>query len=200
MRKLLVITTALVLCLASQPGIAGESTLVQVNADTLASLRFPFSGSDAHRAYLGIPAGETLALKEVKADNLLIVVFNAFCTICQADAPFLNAMYQMVEEDLALKGRTKVVGIATGNTAAEVEDFRQKYQVPFPLVADTNYSLSKAMPENLRTPMLVAARTSAPEGIQIISTHFGAVDDPGQLLGQRLRSAMLGTGAHADIP
>lgn len=200
MRKILVITVLVALCSATPPGMADEGSGHQVNAEALATIRFPFTGSDTQRAYLGIPTGETLSLNEIKAENLLIVVFNAFCTICQADAPFLNAMYQMVEEDLALKGRTKVLGIATGNTAMEVEDFRQKYQVPFPLVSDPDFALSKAMPENLRTPMLVTTRANKSTGLQVIATHFGAVEDPGQLLGQRLRSAMLDTGSYSDKP
>jgi len=187
----------LLLCTAS--GLDALADSAALNPSALGTVGFRFGGNDEQRGYLGISPDAQLSLAEIKADRLIIVVFNVFCAICQSDAPVLNSVYDVIEGDTKLKGKTKLLGIATGNTDAEVEQFQQKYQVPFPLVADPDFDLERAIPENLRTPMIIIARNADGKALQVVKTHFGAVARVADLLAEPATSARI-DGAHVRSP
>lgn len=191
MRKALVLIIVSIICLSVVSASAGEAEKPVVNADVLAGLKLSFAGGADQRAYLGIPSEEALSLCRIKADRLIIVVLNSFCTICQSDAPVLNAVFRAIEENPSLKGLTKLIGIAAGNTLMEVEAFQREFNVAFPLVADPEYTLDRAIPENLRTPMLITAQIIEGKELRVLKTHLGEVKDIDALLEQPLKSAML---------
>jgi len=187
----------LMLCTASGVDvIAGSAGL---NPSALGTVGFRFGGNEEQRNYLGIASDAQLSLAEVKAERLIIVVFNVFCAICQSDAPVLNSVYDVIEGDTQLRGRTKLLGIATGNTEAELEQFQKKYQVPFPLVADPDFDLERAIPENLRTPMIIIARNTDGKALEVVRTHFGAVARVADLLAEPATSAKI-DGAYVRTP
>jgi len=159
----------------------------------LATLELPFTGDTSQRTYLGISAETKLALGRVNAERLIIIVFNSFCTICQADAPVFNMVYQIIEDDPRLKGRVKLVGIAAGNTEMEVADFREKHEVPFPLVADPKFLVDGAISFSLRIPLVIAARVSGASSLEVIKAHAGPLSEPEEILTvlQQVRSSKL---------
>jgi thiol-disulfide isomerase/thioredoxin len=162
-----------------------------VDGVALGDMQLSFNGNEQHRTYLGVASEATLSVSQIRADRLIIVVFNSYCTICQADAPLLNSVYQAVEEDPLLKGRVKIIGIGTGNTEAEVEHFRQSYNVPFPLFADLEFKLDRAVTDNLRAPMFVAVKNLVGKPLQVVQTHMGALKGVSDLLEEPLASAAM---------
>ena len=103
----------------------------------------------------------------------------------------MNMFYQMIEDDPALKGHTKMIGIAAGNTPMEVEDFCKTYEVPFPLVADPNFSVNRAITTNLRIPMVITARISKGRTLEVLKTHLGPAKSMEDLLEQPVRGTHL---------
>jgi peroxiredoxin len=91
-------------------------------------------------------------------------------------------MHQLVEKDSALKGKLKIIGVGTGNTPFEVEVFRNKFDVKFPLVSDENYTLEKAFSEKLRTPTFVVVKKDKSKGLKLIDLHVGSIEDVGKYL------------------
>ncbi len=170
MRRAAEITALMIICLAYNIAAADGPV---VDAVALAEVRLNLNCSQEHRAYLGLGAEASLTLSQIRANHLIIVIFNSFCTICQADAGKLNSMYQMVTEDPLLEGKVKMIGIGTGNTAVEVEQFQQNHKVPYPLFADPEFKLEKAIPENLRAPMFVAVKNSGAGPLEVLQTHMG---------------------------
>jgi len=179
----------LVICLNGTWGTSAMAGAPLVNATVLARMDLRFIGSDEQRVYLGIPQETRLSLAQIKADRLIIAILNTFCTICQEDAPLLNLLHQFIEADPSLQGRTKLVGIAPGNTDAEVVDFQKKHNVVFPIFADQAFSLGQAIPDNLRTPMFIIAANADGRTFEVIRTHVGAMGQAGDLLGHTSRSA-----------
>jgi len=170
---------------------AAESGKPAVDPVALGSMELTFAGNETQRTYLGISSHSAPSLSQVSAERLILVIFNSFCTICQAEARMLNVFYQMIEDDPALKGRTKMIGIAAGNTQMEVEDFCKTYEVPFPLVPDPNFSVNRAITSNLRIPMVITARITKGQSLEILKTHLGVAKSMEDLLEEPVRGTRL---------
>ncbi len=166
-----ILAMALAVCM----GLPAAAQSPAVNAIALGELQFPFDGNEQHREYLGIASQSTLSLSQVHAERLIVVIFNTFCTICQADATMLNMAYEVVDQDPILKGRVKMIGIAAGNTAMEVEQFRQSHNVPFPLFSDPDFKMDRAIPKDLRTPILLSVNNAQGEPLRVVKVHTGAL-------------------------
>lgn len=184
----------LAIALAVFIGTFAAAQSPSINAIALGELQFPLNGNEQHREYLGVASQSTLSLSQVHAERLIVVVFNTFCTICQADAAMLNMAFEVVEQDPILKGRIKLVGIAAGNTGMEVEQFRQNHQVPFPLFSDPDFKMDRAIPKDLRTPILLSVNNAPGQELRVVKVHTGAVKKVEDIFDDLLqRSAALDT-------
>lgn len=190
MAKIMLVALAISLALGVAAPVAALEPVV--NPVALGDFRLSLIGNEQHQVYLGIASQPTLSVSEIHADRLIIVIFNTFCTICQSDAEILNLAYGLVEQEPDLKGRIKIVGIAAGNTQTEVEQFRQSHRVPFPLFADPDFKVDQAVPQNLRTPMMVSVKNPGGEQLRVVKMHMGAVKSVEDVLDEGLkRSAAL---------
>lgn len=160
-----------------------------VDSIALGNMQLPLNGNQQHRAYLGVVSEARVIVSQIRADHLIIAIFNSFCTICQTDAPILNSIYEMVAEDPLLKGKVKMIGIGAGNTELEVEQFQQTHRVPYPLFADPDFKLDKAITENLRAPMFVAVKNTGGAPLEVVRTHTGPLKSVGDLLKEALAQA-----------
>lgn len=93
-------------------------------------------------AYLGLSGGSLFTrssanVNDVKAELLLVEFLNKYCGVCQKEAPEFNRFFQEIEKDQKLKGRVKILGVAIGNSAREVENFKKEHAIPFPIFPDT---------------------------------------------------------------
>lgn len=120
----------------------------------LPGLRLPTPANADHLNYLGLPPGETFALADIRTKILLIEVFNFYCPHCQQEAPVVNRLYQLIENDPQLSGQIKIIGLGIGNTPYEVSTFRQRFAIPFPLFADRSRVLSRHL-EVRQTPTFI---------------------------------------------
>jgi peroxiredoxin len=126
------------------------------------------------RAYLGLSEGTTFTLKQVKADLVVVEILSVYCPICQKQASIYNKLFNLIENDPATKGRIKLIGIAAGNGNLEVKDFRDKRDVPFPILPDRYFEMHRAIGGS-RTPFTIYVRqdSSGHAGV-VIRTHLGA--------------------------
>ncbi|MCJ2164528.1 MULTISPECIES: TlpA disulfide reductase family protein [unclassified Pseudodesulfovibrio] len=162
--KKMMLTLAACLLLATAPAMA---------ADQFPDLVLKGQISPEHRAYLAAPEGE-FSVADIRADFLLVEVFSMYCPICQREAPAVNRMF--VEATASDKGeRIRFIGIGVGNTPFEVEFYRKKYGVEFPIFEDPDYVVHKALGE-IGTPAyyLVDLREGQRE---ILFFHEGEIPD-----------------------
>jgi peroxiredoxin len=133
------------------------------------------------RTYLGLTKGTTFTLKQVKADLVLVEILNVYCPICQLQASAYNKLFNLIENDPETKGRIKLIGIAAGNGNLEVKDFRDKRNVPFPILPDQYFEMHRAIGGS-RTPFTIYVRQdpSGHAGV-VLGTHLGSNQNHKQL-------------------
>jgi len=195
MKNVMVVASIMIICTFSAFAIAADSGKPVIDAVALGNIGLSFVDNVNQRTYLGLSTHSAPSLGQVAAERVILIIFNSFCTICQADARVMNAFYQMIEDDPDLKGRTKMIGIGAGNTPMEVEEFRKTYEVPFPLIPDPNFAVNTAVKSNLRIPMVVTAKIRKGRTLEVLNTHLGEAKSMDDLLGIPVRSSRLGPEA-----
>ena len=188
MRRLLILVL-FVFCLA--PGLARASGQGQdPHLTAIADMELAGPVGKPAAAYLGLAAGEGgFKLSQVKADFLLVEVFSMYCPYCQAEAKNVNALYGLLQKSKAA-GKVRMLGIGAGNTPFEVDFFRDKYQVPFPLFPDQEFICHKAL-NGPGTPYFMLLKADGAGGFTVVHSHLGPFGDPGKFLDTLLAKAGL---------
>lgn len=140
--------------------------------DTLPDIAIPVPYHATDKAYLGIAQGAFFKVPQIKAAVVIIEIFSMYCPYCQREAPEVNRLYTLIENNPALKGKIKLIGLGTGNTKFEVEVFRKNYTVPFPLVPDEDFTMHKGFGE-VRTPYFIGVRINADGTHQVFYSKLG---------------------------
>jgi len=181
-RKLLVAAVCfLATCLFLMPARAAAPPAVGGILPDIA-LEVPKDAVD--RSYLGLSWwGKSFKIPSVKAQVVIIEIFSMYCPYCQAEAPKVNTLYEMIEADPSLKGKIKVIGIGVGNSIYEVGIFKKRYQIPFPLFPDASFTIHKQVGE-VRTPYFIGVRINNDGSHRVFFSKLGAFDTPDGFLKQ----------------
>ena len=49
--------------------------------------------------YLGLSGSGSFRINQIKADVVIVEIFSMYCPHCQAEAPAVNELYQLIEEN-----------------------------------------------------------------------------------------------------
>ncbi len=131
----------LMFCAASLPAAEAEPK-VGLNLGNVA-FSAPITAEDA--AYLGLAAPADFTLQDIKAPYVIIESFHSTCPHCLAQAPMVNAFFKKVSDDAKLKDQIKFVAVAQGQDQKVAKMWKTVKKVPFAVVPDTDWKLSKAM-------------------------------------------------------
>lgn len=168
------ILAGLAIALFSGPACAET---FQVNGDALTGIQLPIPKNNAEKEYLGLSGTGNFSLSQLKASTLIIEVFSMYCPHCQREAPVVNELHGLIEKDASLKKDVKLLGIGIGNTPFEVDVFREKYKITFPLFADDNLQLQRISKDQFRTPTFIAAGIRPGASLKILDVHVGRIKD-----------------------
>lgn len=146
------------------------------------------SKNSAERSYLGVGSGP-FRISNIQSKLVLIEVFSMYCPYCQKEAPNMNLLHNKIESDPALKGRIKIIGVGAGNSQLEVDTFRSRYKVPFPLLPDNDYKVHDLLGQP-RTPFFIVVRQQPGGKETVVFTQLGAFESPDQFLNTVLRPAL----------
>ncbi|MCE5261988.1 MAG: TlpA family protein disulfide reductase [Deltaproteobacteria bacterium] len=144
----------------------------------------------AQRSYLGLSGSGAFRIPQIHAKTVIIEIFSMYCPFCQKEAPNVNRVYRMIEADPALRGKIKLVGIGVGNSAYEVEAFQKKYDIPFPLFPDGDFTLHRLLGE-ARTPYFIGVKIGPDGSHRVIHSCLGAFESVEKFLEEIVRESDL---------
>ncbi|MBW1863123.1 MAG: redoxin domain-containing protein [Deltaproteobacteria bacterium] len=101
----------------------------------------------AHQEYLGVSGSGSFKIPDIKADVVIVEIFGVTCPHCLKAAPSLNKLYETIENNPVSKGRVKLIAIGAGNDIYEIDYYRKKYKIKFPLFDDEDYSIHEQIGE-----------------------------------------------------
>ena len=116
-------------------------------ADSSKKTSTPVSSSPAQ--------GKGLDYRNSKADVVVLNFFDMYCIHCQRDAKHVNELYDRLKKSRGSK--VEFYGIGWGNSPMEVEMYRKRYNVKYPLIPDKDKAISKRFGK-VRTPLIVVLK------------------------------------------
>ncbi len=154
------------------------------------AFQLPPPQDELEAAYLGVPESAPFSVGQIRAQVVLIEILSAYCPYCQRVAPLVDDVYQRIQKDHALKGKIKMIGIGMTNTAFELDTFKKKFNVPFPLFADPSGEISKkfSVPG---TPTFIGVKLDGKGGAQEIFYRPGAFKDTDQFMAELTKATGL---------
>ena len=158
------------------PGAKAKKLAVQTGM-TLPEVTLSGAKTAGIQEYLGIEHAEPFRLFQIQAKLLLIEFYSLYCPVCQKSAPKVNKLFKYVQGNSQLKDDIKMLGIALTNKPFEVDMYRQKFKVKFPLFPDAD----KAITDTLKiawTPLMVLMDM---EG-KVLLAHYGEIKSPEEFI------------------
>jgi peroxiredoxin len=136
--------------------------------------QFTLPAPDAQQtlSYLGLTTTAPYTIPQIGAKLVLIEFLSALCPHCQANAPVLNRLYQVIQNDADLASDVKIIGICIGNDKTQIDAFKKTFKVSFPLISAENLAIAHAV-ESMETPTMVLVTHSG----NVLWSHSGVVKD-----------------------
>jgi len=160
------------------------------SGEALPDFQLAVPGDSGDRDYLGLSRGGSFQVPQIQARVVIIEIFSMYCPFCQKEAPNINRLHRLIEENPDLKGKIKLIGIGAGNSSYEVGIFKTRYGVSFPLFPDGEYAVHSLL-GSVRTPYFIAVKINGDGTHRIIYSKLGAFEAPESFLRLIVKSAGL---------
>src|SRR5512139_358931 len=176
MRKKLVPLTVMILLFSIFVLSAMAANKPPEKGEVLPVINLSVPKNPDERNYLGLSGSGLFKIPQIKAKAVIIEIFSLYCPYCQKDAPGVNELFRLIENNPDIKNKIKLIGIGAGNTPYEMEVFKKTYEVPFPLFPDKDFVIHQACGE-VRTPYFMVVKMNEDGTHQIVHSQLG--DYPG---------------------
>ncbi len=153
----------------------GKKPIKKGDAFPEVALKAPSQAND--RTYLGISGGDQFRVKDLKAEVILVEIFDVYCLPCQKQAPLYKQLFGLIQSNPAARDRIKMIGIAVGNDESEIKKFRDHFQVPYPIVSDPKYLLHEAVGGPPAPFSVIARKEPGAKSALVADTHLGFNND-----------------------
>ena len=172
MKKILFYLTVMILLLSTLAFSALSANKPPEKGEVLPVIDLPVPKNPDERNYLGLSGSGLFKIPQIKAKVVIIEIFSMYCPYCQKDAPGVNELFRLIENNPDIKNKIKLIGIGAGNSPYEVEVFKKTYNVPFPLFPDKDFTIHKACGE-VRTPYFMVVKINEDGTHQIVHNQLG---------------------------
>jgi len=172
MKKNLMSLTVMILLFSAFISPALAANKPPEKGETLPVMNLPIPKNPEERNYLGLSGSGSFKIPQIKAKVVIIEIFSMYCPYCQKDAPGVNELFRLIENNPDIKNKIKLIGIGAGNSSYEVEVFKKTYTVPFPLFPDKDFTIHKVCGE-VRTPYFMVVKINEDGTHQIVHNQLG---------------------------
>jgi thiol-disulfide isomerase/thioredoxin len=172
MKKILIYWTAMILLFSTLTFSVLSADKAPEKGEVLPVMNLPIPKNPDERNYLGLSGSGSFKIPQIKVKAVIIEIFSMYCPYCQKDAPGVNELYRLIENNPDIKNKIKLIGIGAGNSSYEVEVYKKTYQVPFPLFSDKDFVIHKVCGE-VRTPYFMVVKINEDGTHQIVHTQLG---------------------------
>ena len=152
-------------------------------------------------AYLRIAPDKQFSLNDLSHDIIIIEFLNVYCHTCRMQVEIFNDLFTTIQKDPELSLRVCIIGIAVGNTAEEIQDFKKNFGALYPILSDKEKAIFN-MTGNLQgTPHTYILRKE--DQRFIIDYHAGGVTSKDRYLNTvkfALRGTFTGTTPGNKLP
>ncbi len=169
-RLLLLAATFLLSLLLALPALAAGKP--PEKGEQLPAISLPIPKNPDERSYLGVSGSGLFKIPLIKAKVVIIEIFSMYCPYCQKDAPGVNELYRLIQNNAEIKDKIKLIGLGAGNSSYEVEVYKKTYAVPFPLFPDKDFTIHKAFGE-VRTPYFMVIKINENGTHEIVHSQLG---------------------------
>lgn len=139
------------------------------------------------RKYLGLKQDSgQFTIAQMRQGILIIEIFNMYCPHCQHYAPVVNELYSRINSRPDTKNNVYMIGIGVGNSPFEVDVFRKKYKVSFPLFDDKGYSVAGKL-DGVLTPHLFGVVIDGRGSYKVFYSLNGGFDNADEFLNNILK-------------
>jgi peroxiredoxin len=176
MKSILVLFTVTALLTSTPTFLVSAPSKPPGKGEQLPVINLPVPKNPEEKNYLGLSGSGLFKIPQIKAKAVIVEFFSMYCPICQKDAPGVNELYRLIENNPNIKNKVKLIGIGAGNSPYEVEVYKKTYDVPFPLFPDKDFVIHQACGE-VRTPYYMVVKMNEDGTHQIVHAQSG--DYPG---------------------
>ncbi|MFC1453348.1 TlpA family protein disulfide reductase, partial [Verrucomicrobiota bacterium] len=167
------------LALAILLGAAGCATVAPSTPAARELLAAPSDPAD--REYLGLSAEtDSFSLADVRADVIVVEILDMYCHNCHKTAPAAKELHARFREG-PHADRVRMIGIGTGNSQLEVDAYRKKFQMPFPVLPDPDRTFSRRI-GHTETPEFVTLKRDASGALREVYRRPGRLRDAEAML------------------
>lgn len=165
------------------------------NNAVLPAFEMPMPVSDREKNYLGLSGTGNFTMGQIKAEVLIIEVYSFYCPHCQRSAAQVNELYQRIQKRADIREKIKMIGIAVTNGPYEVDSYRERYNVPFPLVPDKDTEISQKLGVK-GTPTFIGIKLNSRGAPERFYFGEGGFEDTQQFLAKIIELSGLKTGGN----
>jgi peroxiredoxin len=105
-------------------------------------IQLPPPPTESARNYLGLADDKPFSVTKISTQVIIFEILSSDCVGCNDEAPSVNELYRNIQSRPDLRDRIKIIGIGAGDKPSDLEKFRKKYAVSFPLFPDKDLSIS----------------------------------------------------------
>jgi peroxiredoxin len=163
----------------SMPAFGKGKTPPPAAKTSIPQVKLTAPSSPELQNYLGIEINSEFNLSQIRTKLILIEILNTFCPDCQKNAPQMNRVFNIVENDADLKSDIKLIGIAAGNDASHIEPFIKEFKIKFPVFPDPDNKIHELL-GGAGPPGVILADIHG----KVLFVHEGVLEDIDFLLEQ----------------
>lgn len=131
---------------------AGESTVPSGAArelgqgDIFPQCELVFLNPLSDGRYLDLkPDIRSIRLVDIPAEYIFVEFFNERCLGCIREIKTFKSLYSGFQNEKGISEKIKIIGIGTGSNEENVQAFRDRYDIPFPVFADAEWRLFECL-------------------------------------------------------